>query len=313
MQTRRLGADGPEVTVVGLGCNNLGWRIGLEETRAVVDAAIAEGLTLFDTADVYGVTESETFLGEALAGRRDSVLLLTKFGNPLPDSPDVPRGSAAYVPWAADGSLRRLRTDVIDVYMYHRPDGVTPMAETVGAMAELVRAGKARYLGISNVDVGQIEEAAAAAKAEGVPLVCVENRVSLVTPVQPSAEVIPTCERLGLGLIPFYALESGLLTGKYARGEAPPEDSRFVGGSAIWPADRWLKDETFDKIESLQAFAGARGLSLLEVAVGGLAAMPAIGCVILGATKPEQVAANVRAGAWTPSADDVAELLALQG
>ena len=213
---------------------------------------------------------------------------------------------------ALDGSLERLRTDVVDVYFYHRPDGLTPFSETIGALGELVREGKVRYVGVSNVDAPQLEEAAAAAAAEDVPLVCVENRYSLVRR-DAEAELLPLCERLGLGLIPFYPLESGVLTGKYRRGEPLPAGSRLDGSSTIWPAERWLTDEVFDRVEALERYAAERGLSLLEVAIGGLLAMPAVASVIAGATQPEQVRANVRASGWRPDDDDdLAALAALR-
>lgn len=311
MVMRRLGAEGPEVPLVGLGTNNFGWRIGPAESRTVVDAALEEGVTLLDTADVYGAGESERILGDAIAGRRDRFLLLTKFGLEVPGAPDgVARGSRAYVRWAVEGSLARLRTDVIDVYMLHRPDRTTPLAETIAALGELVREGKARYVGISNVDAAQIDEAAAAARELGVPLTCVESRYSLIRR-DAEQDVIPACERHGLGLLPYYPLESGLLTGKYRRGEPPAEGSRFASGSPIWPVERWLTDDAFDAVEALEAFARERGVSLLDVAVGGLAAMPTVGCVIAGATTPEQVRANARAGGWQPSAGDLAALRAL--
>jgi aryl-alcohol dehydrogenase-like predicted oxidoreductase len=312
MLMRRLGAEGPEVSVVGLGTNNFGWRIGLEESRRVVDAAAAEGITLLDTADVYDTGGSERFLGEVLQGRRDRFVVLTKFGNSVfPGAPEgVRRGSLAYARWALDGSLGRLRTDVVDVYMLHRPDRETPVGETVAALGELVREGKVRFVGISNVSADQVDEAAAAAHAEGVPLVCVESRYSLVRR-DAEADVIPACERHGLGLLPYYPLESGLLTGKYRRGGPPPEGSRFAGASPIWPADTWLTDEVFDAVEALEALASERGVSLLDLALGGLAAMPGVGSVIAGATTPEQVRANAQAGQWQPSADDLAALRAL--
>lgn len=310
MRTRPLGTGGPAVSVVGLGCNNFGWRIGPDESRAVVDAAIDAGITLLDTADVYGETRSESFLGEALAGRLDRVVVLTKFGHPVPDMPDIPRGSAEYVRWAVEGSLKRLRADAIDVYMYHKPDGVTPLAETIGAMAGLVRDGKVKHIAVSNVDLAQLEEAAAAATAEGLHLAGCENRYSLVTR-DADADILPACERLGVGLIPFYPLESGILTGKYRRGETAAPGTRFAEGSQIWPADRWLTDEVFDKVDRLQSFADAKGVSLLDLAIGGLAAMPAVGSVIAGATRPEQAVANAKAGDWVPDAATLAELVAL--
>jgi aryl-alcohol dehydrogenase-like predicted oxidoreductase len=222
----------------------------------------------------------------------------------------VPRGSREYVRWAIDGSLARLRTDAVDVYMLHRPDRVTPLAETIEALGELVREGKARYVGISNVDAAQIDESAAAARTLGVPLVCVESRYSLIRR-DAEQDVVPACERHGLGLLPYYPLEGGLLTGKYRRGAAPPEGSRFAGGSPIWPVDRWLTEEVFDAVEAFEAFARERGLPLLDVAIGGLAALPAVGSVIAGATTPAQVRENARAGQWQPSAADLAALRAL--
>lgn len=307
---RRLGADGPEVSVVGLGTNNFGWRIGLAESRTVIDAALEEGITLLDTADVYGETASEQFLGEILAGRRNRFVVVTKFGHPVPDRPDLPRCSRDYLRWAIEGSLTRLCTDVIDIYMLHHPDGVTPLAETVEALGELVREGKARFVGVSNVDAAQIDEVAAAARAGDVPLVCVESRYSLIRRAA-EHDVIPACARHGLGLLPYYPLESGLLTGKYRRGHDPPADSRFAGNPQIWPAERWLTDQAFDAVEALERYAAELGISLLDVAIGGLAAMPAVGCVIAGATTPEQVRANARAGQWQPSAEDMAALRAL--
>ena len=295
---------------MGLGTNNFGWRIGLEESRRVVDAALEEGVTLLDTADVYGPIESEQFLGEILAGRRERFVVLTKFGIALPDGPDLPQGSRDYVRWAIEGSLARLRTEVIDVYMLHRPDGITPLAETIDALGELVREGKARFVGVSNVDAAQIDEAAEAARAGSVPLVCVESRYSLIRRAA-EQEVIPSCERHGLGLLPYYPLESGLLTGKYRRGQDLPAGSRFVASPQIWSAERWLTDEAFDGVEALEAYAADRGVSLLDVALGGLAAMPGVGCVIAGATSPEQVRANARAGQWQPSVEDLAALRAL--
>ena len=310
MQTRQLGARGPEVSVVGLGTNNFGWRIDVAASRRVIDAALEEGITLLDTADVYGPLRSEEYLGEVIEGRRDRFVVLTKFGHEIPGSPEgVPRASREYLRWAVEGSLRRLRTDVIDVYMLHRPDKVTPLAETVDGLGELVREGKIRYAGISNADADQIDEAAEAAKAGDVPLVCVESRYSLVRR-DAEDDIVPACERHGLGLLPYYPLESGLLTGKYRRGAEFPEGSRFASGSPIWPVDRWLSDDVFDRVEALEAVASERTVELLDLALGGLAAMPAVASVIAGATTPEQVHANARAGQWQPSADDLAALRA---
>jgi aryl-alcohol dehydrogenase-like predicted oxidoreductase len=305
VRTRRLGEYGPEVSVLGLGCNNFGRRVDRGGTREVVDAALAEGVSLFDTADVYGDGgTSEEFLGDALADRRDGVVVATKFGHAMPGGPDVPRGSRAWIRFAVEGSLRRLGRERIDVYQYHRPDGVTPIAETIGGMAELVREGKVRYLGISNVDRGEVEEAVRAARTEGVPLVSVQNEYNLLERAA-EEDVLPACERLGLGFLPYFPLAHGLLTGKFRRGEPPPPGTRL--------ADRFdrLSGDVFDRVEALERYAEARGVSLLELAVGGLAAQRAVASVIAGATAPEQVRANARAARWQPSAEDVGELAAV--
>ncbi len=300
-----LGRGGPEVSVVGLGCNNFGSRCDLEQTRAVVEAALDAGVTLLDTADVYSEGTSEAYLGEILEGRRDVVIVATKFGHEMPDGPDVARGSREWIRWACEQSLRRLRTDVIDVYQYHRPDGVTPLAETVGALEELVEEGKVRWIGSSNFSPEQVEEAERVAAASGrARLVSAQNRYSFVER-EAEDELLPACERLGIGVLPYFPLESGLLTGKYTRGVTPTE-----GRLAQRPD--WLSDEAFDRVDALQRFADERGVSLLDVAVGGLLAMPAVASVIAGATKPEQVRANVAAAAWEPDADDVTALKALR-
>ena len=273
---------------VGLGTNNFGRRLDLEGARAVVDAAIDAGVTHIDTADIYGGGESERFLGEILTGRRDRVVLATKFGMGQGGN-----GSPEYVRQAIDASLARLRTDHVDLFYYHRPDGVTPIWETVGAMHELVEAGKVRQLGISNVDAAQLRDAAAAA-----PVGFVQNRYSLLERGV-EAELLPLCSELGVGFVPYFPLASGLLTGKYRRGESAT--SGRLAGREI-PAERW------DAVEALERFAKERGRTLLEVAIGGLAAQPAVGSVIAGATSPEQVRANAAAGDWEPSAEDLAAL-----
>jgi aryl-alcohol dehydrogenase-like predicted oxidoreductase len=303
MRTRHLGEGGPEVTVVGLGTNNFGARCDLEQTRAVIDAALDEGITLFDTANIYGQGTSESYIGEVLEGRRDQVLLATKFGSKMNDEPDVPRGSREYIHWAVEGSLQRLRTDVIDVYQMHQPDVSTPIEETLGALNELVVAGKVRYIGSSNYSAQQIEEAEGVARERGFArYVSAQNHYSLVVRATED-EILPTCARLGIGQLPFFPLASGLLTGKYRRGEQATE-GRLAG--------RDISDEDFDRVDALQRFADERGVPLLDVAIGGLLAMPAVTSVIAGATKPEQVRANVAAGAWEPTPDDLAALLALR-
>ena len=303
MRTRLLGEGGPEVSVVGLGTNNFGRRCDYEQTLAVIDAALDAGVTLFDTADIYGQGMSEEYIGRALEGRRDRVLIATKFGKPMDGRPEERRGNPDYIQWAVEGSLRRLRTDVIDLYQLHEPDPVTPIEETLGALNDLVHDGKVRWIGSSNFSAEQIEAAEEVARGAGFHrFVSVQNEYSLFER-EAEDEVLGTCERLGIGFLPYFPLASGLLTGKYRRGEAATE-GRLAGREI--PAEQW------DRVEALQRYADERGASLLEVAIGGLLAMPAVASVIAGATRPEQVRANVAAGGWEASADDVEELRALR-
>ncbi|HLY94315.1 MAG TPA: aldo/keto reductase [Gaiellaceae bacterium] len=303
MRTRTLGNGGPEVTVVGLGTNNFGPRIDYDQTKAVLDAALDAGITLIDTADIYGQGASEDFIGRALEGRREKFLIATKFGMEKNDAPDVPRGSREYIRFSIEHSLARLRTDYVDVYQMHQPDDQTPIEETLGALHELVQEGKVRYIGNSNFTAQQIEDADRIARERSLTrFVSAQNEYSFVKR-DVEDDVLPACERLGLGMLPYFPLASGLLTGKYTRGEEATE-GRLAG--------REIAEERWDKAEALQRFAGERGVTLLDVAVGGLAAMPAIASVIAGATKPEQVYANVKAGEWEPSEDDLAALRALR-
>jgi aryl-alcohol dehydrogenase-like predicted oxidoreductase len=307
MPTRRLGNSGLAVSVVGLGCNNFGRRIGVDETRLVVRAALDAGITLFDTADIYG--ESETFLGEVLGSERDNIVLATKFGMPMGGKlgPDWnARGSRRYIRTAVESSLRRLQTDWIDLYQLHIPDPLTPIEETLAALQELVTEGKVRYIGSSNFTGWQIADADWVAKTRGTSaFISAQNHYSLLER-DVETEVIPACERFGIGMLPFFPLASGLLTGKYKRGEAAPSGTRLEGSKSA------LSDAQFDRVEALVAYADTRGISLLEVAIGGLAAMPAVTSVIAGATKPEQIAANVAAGSWVPTETDLTELAALK-
>jgi aryl-alcohol dehydrogenase-like predicted oxidoreductase len=300
MRARTLGDDGPEVTVVGLGTNNFGPRIDFDAAQAVVDAALDAGITLFDTADIYGQGTSEEFIGRALDGRRERVLIATKFGKQMDENPSERRGSRDYVRWAVEGSLRRLRTDRIDLYQMHEPDENTPVEETLGALQELVTEGKVRFVGNSNYSAEQIQEADAVARERVLTrFVSAQNQYSLVERGIED-DVLPACERLGLGQLPFFPLASGLLTGKYTRGVEPTE-GRLVG--------REIAEERWDRYEAVRRYADERGVPILHVAIGGLLALsPAVSCVIAGATKPEQVRANVEAGGWEPSADDVAAL-----
>ncbi|HWC34352.1 MAG TPA: aldo/keto reductase [Mycobacteriales bacterium] len=305
MEFRALGDSGLRVSVVGLGCNNFGRRIDLEQTRAVVHAALDAGITLFDTADIYG--ESEDFLGEVLGAARADIVLATKFGNDMGGKlgPDWgARGSRRYIRKAVESSLRRLRTDWIDLYQMHSPDPSTPIEETLSALHELVEEGKVRYVGCSNFAAWQLADADWTARSGGHPrFISAQNHYSLIER-SVEAELTPACKRFGVGILPFFPLGNGLLTGKYRRGEAAPEGTRL--GAAGWSS--WLSDERFDKVEALEAYAKERDLSMLEVAIGGLAAQRQVASVIAGATKPEQIHANVAAGEWVPSPDDLKAL-----
>jgi aryl-alcohol dehydrogenase-like predicted oxidoreductase len=303
MGYRRLGDSGLVVSVVGLGCNNFGRRIDLERTRAVVDAAIDVGVTLFDTSDSYG--ESETFLGEVLQGRRDDVVLATKFGSDLRGRLGADwgaRGSRRYIRRAVESSLRRLRTDWIDLYQLHFPDPVTPLEETLAALHELVVEGKVRYLGSSNLAAWQIVDADWIARSRGTTrFTSAQNHYSLLERGV-ETELVPACSARGIGLLPYFPLADGLLTGKYRRGEPPPPGTRLAA------RPERLEEAAFDTIEALERYAVDRGRSLLDVAVGGLAAQPAVASVIAGATRPEQVRANAAAGTWEPGPDDLRQL-----
>jgi len=303
LPTRSLGDDGPEVSVIGLGCNNFGRRVDLDGTRAVVDAALEAGITFFDTADIYGSPHgrSEEFLGEVLHGRRDQVVLATKFGMNMDDGRG-PRGSRDYILHAVEASLRRLQTDVIDYYWYHQPDGVTPIAETLETLNGLVQAGTVRWIGASNFSAAQIEEADAVSRERGFArFTSIQNQYSLLDR-DPEREVLPTCERLGLGFVPFFPLASGLLTGKYRRGEAAPAGTRLADRAQV------ATDAQFDVVEAVARFAADRGISMTDVAIGALLARTPVSTVIAGATKPEQVLVNVAAARWAPSDSDLTEL-----
>ena len=309
MTYRRLGTSGLVVSVVGIGCNNFGRKLDADGTREVVDAAIDAGITLFDTADIYGTPHgaSEECLGAALKGRRDEVVRATKFGmnmEGLNGNDFGARGSRRYVTRAVEASLRRLDTDYIDLYQMHEPDPATPIDETLAALDDLVRTGKVRYLGNSNFAGWQIADADWTARAGGLtPFISAQNQYSLLHRAV-EAEVVPACEHFGLGLLPFFPLDSGLLSGKYRRGERPAEGTRL----SLPRYQRWLDGADWDKIEALTAYGAERGHSLLEVAIAGLAARPAVTSVIAGATSPEQVRANAAAGEWTLAVEDVAAL-----
>ncbi|MCI0687606.1 MAG: aldo/keto reductase [Sporichthyaceae bacterium] len=307
MRMRRLGESGLPVSVVGLGCNNLGRRIDREASLTVVRAALDAGITLFDTADTYGTPPgaSEQLLGEALKGERDNVVVATKFGMDM-DGANGPdwgaRGSRRYIHRAVEASLRRLDTDWIDLYQLHESDHETPIEETLSALTDLVSAGKVRYLGCSNFAGWRITDASWTASTLGLAgFISVQNEYSLLNR-EIEAEVVPACERFGLGVLPYFPLARGLLTGKYRRDQPPPAGTRLAGQRAVYDMADW------DTIEALQRYAADRDLSLLDVAIGALAAQPSVSSVIAGATTPEQVRANVAAGAWEPSPADLAAL-----
>ncbi len=307
MRYRPLGDSGLMVSVTGLGCNNFGRRLDLDATRAVVNAALEAGVTLLDTSDTYGNGGgSEELLGEVLAGRRDEVVLATKFGHQDFDMGYGPaagaKGGRAYIRRAVERSLRRLRTDYLDLYQIHTPDPVTPVAETLAALGELVAEGKVRYLGNSNFTGWQIADAAHVARAAGAaPFISAQNHWSLLERGA-EAEVVPAARHFGLGVLPYFPLANGLLTGKVRKGQAPPPGSRLAGRPG------YLTESKLDRVETLISWAAERGLTVLEVAVGALAAQPGCTSVIAGATSPEQVKANAVAGDWIPSAADLAEL-----
>jgi aryl-alcohol dehydrogenase-like predicted oxidoreductase len=310
MTYRRLGSSGLAVSVVGLGCNNFGRRIDAAGVRAVVDAAVDAGITLFDTSDTYGdpAGTSEELLGAALKanGHRDDVVIATKFGKPvgaLNGNDFDARGARRYIARAVEGSLRRLGTDYIDLYQQHEPDPDTPIEETLAALDDLVRAGKVRYLGSSNYAAWQVADAAWTARAaHSTPFISAQNEYSLIHR-GPEAELLPACQSYGVGLLPFFPLANGLLTGKYRRDKVPAgsrlSHERFAG---------YLARAPWETIEAIETFARERGLSMVDVAVGGLAAKPVVASVISGATSPEQVRANAGAAAWVPTADDLSRL-----
>ena len=307
MRYRPLGNSGLVVSVVGLGCNNFGRRLDVEQTRNVVDAAIDSGVTLLDTAETYGgMGRSEEILGEVLAGRRDQVVLATKFGSQGSDLGYGPaagaKGGRAYIRRAVENSLRRLQTDYIDLYQIHTPDPVTPIEETLCALNELVQAGLVRYIGHSNFTAVQIATAASAARQlTTVPFISAQNHWSLLER-QAELEVVPAAVQFGLGVLPYFPLANGLLTGKIRRGVGPSEGTRLADRSD------YITPEKLDKVEALADWAERHGRTMLEVAISGLAALPGCSSVIAGATSAEQVRANAAAGDWQPTEAELAEL-----
>ena len=311
MEYGQLGTSGLTVSLVGLGCNNFGARMDDDQVPVVVNAAIDAGITLFDTADIYGDGGgSETLLGRALAERRNEVIVATKFGMDMHgrNGPDWgARGSRRYIRLAVEASLRRLGTDWIDLYQLHAPDPNTPIEETLAALTELVTEGKVRYVGSSNLTGWQVVDADWTARTGGYEaFISAQNEYSWLNR-DGEVELIPAVEHTGQSLLPYFPLARGLLTGKYRRGQDAPAGSRLAQQSAH------LEEADFDTVEALAAFAEARDIELIDIAIGGLATMPAVGSVIAGATSVEQVRRNVAAGEWQPGPDDLAELLDITG
>ncbi len=312
MELRNLGRSGLRVSAIGLGCNNFGGRIDLEASRKVVHKALDLGITLFDTADIYGERGgSETCLGRILGERRKDIVLASKFGMPMDEAGTLKGGSRHYIMNAVEASLKRLNTDWIDLYQIHQPDPLTPIEETLRALDDLVRAGKVRYIGCSNLPGWQVVEAEWTARANGLNafISCQDEYSLLVRGIE--AELVPAMTRYGLGLLPYFPLASGLLTGKYRAGAALPEGTRLANTERL--RDRFATDANWPRVQKLEAFAATRGKSLLALAFSWLLARPGVASVIAGATRPEQVEQNAAAGGWTLTAGEIAEIDRITG
>jgi aryl-alcohol dehydrogenase-like predicted oxidoreductase len=310
MEYRHLGRSGLQVSAVGLGCNNFGMRCDFDQSKAVVHQALEAGITLFDTADVYGGQgRSEEFLGKILKGNRQDVVIATKFGMKMGEGPHKSGGSRKYIMSAVEDSLRRLDTDYIDLYQMHRPDPETPMEETLRALDDLVRSGKVRYIGNSNYAGWQAAEAHYVAKqANLTPFISAQNEYNLLDR-RIEAELVPACNAYGLQVLPFFPLASGFLTGKYRQGQDLPAGTRLANAGPM--AARVLTDKNYETLGKLEAFADARGKTMLDLAIGWLASLSHVGSVIAGATKPEQIDQNVAAGGWRLTAEELAEVDAI--
>ncbi len=307
MEYRNLGNSGLKVSLVGLGCNNFAMKCDAEQTAAVVHRALDEGVTLFDTADIYGNRGgSEELLGTALGNRRRDVVVASKFGMAMGEGPYLRGGSRRYIVAAAEASLRRLGTDYIDLYQIHAPDSDTPQQETLEALTDLVRAGKVRYVGCSNFAAWQVADAAWNSRAHGLAqYVSAQNQYNLLDR-RVERELVPACRHFGLGILPYFPLASGFLTGKYRQGAEAPEGSRLALMQRM--ADQVMTEENFATLERLENFARSRERTILELAIGWLASQPLVSSVIAGATTAEQVSANVKAGAWKLSAPELEEV-----
>lgn len=310
MEYRNLGRSGLQVSVVGLGCNNFGMRCDFDQSEKVVNAAIDAGITLFDTADVYGGQgKSEEFLGRILKGKRDSVVVATKWGMKMGEGPHKSGGSRKYIMAAVEDSLRRLQTDYIDLYQFHRPDPTTPIDETLRALDDLVSSGKVRYIGHSNFAGWQAAEAHfVAQKGNYTPFISAQNEYNLLER-RIEGELVPACNAYGLSVLPFFPLASGFLTGKYRQGQDLPAGTRLANAGPM--AARVLTDKNYEMLNKLEAFAEARGKTMLDLAIGWLGSLSHVGSVIAGATKPEQIAQNVAAGNWRLTQEEIAEVDAI--
>jgi len=303
MQRRKIGSL--NVSLVGLGCNNFGWRLDAESTANVVNAALEAGINFFDTADIYGGGQSEEFLGRALGPRRKDVIVATKFGMAMDDNR---RGAKpGYVLQAVEDSLRRLGTDYIDLYQLHQPDPSTPIAETLSALDQVVKAGKVRQIGCSNFSAAQIREAAAAVTAKAARFVSVQNEYSLVHR-EPERDVLAECERSGLAFLPFFPLASGLLSGKYRKHQTTPAGTRLASSERF---RKLLSPENLDLVEALISYAQSKGHSLLELSISWLASHPVVASVIAGATRAEQVRANAKAADWEMTKSELSDIEAI--
>lgn len=299
MKTRRIG--GLHVSVVGLGCNNFGRRLDANATAKVVHAAIDAGINFFDTADTYGATKSEEFVGRALGKKRNDVIVATKFGSMIDEARKGARPE--YIRKAAQDSLSRLGTDYIDLYQLHKPDPTVPLADTLGALDELVKAGKVREIGCSNFSAAQLQEAEHAVAPGAARFVSLQNEYSLLHR-EPEGDVLAECTALGLGFLPYFPLANGLLTGKYRKGQQAPEGSRIASG---WN-ENLLNDANLSKVEDYISFAARSGHTILDLAFSWLVSRPMVASVIAGATKPEQVTANAKAAEWDLSESELEEI-----
>lgn len=310
MLTRNLGRTGLRVSLVGLGCNNFGGRIDIEAARKVVDKAIESGITLFDTADIYGARGgSETALGELLGARRKDIVLATKFGMDMDAEGIKKGGSRRYIVEAVEASLKRLKTDWIDLYQIHRPDPLTPIEETLRTLEDLIRQGKVRYIGCSNLPSWQVADAYWTARNHGIEgfASCQDEYSLLVRGAE--KELIPAARHFGMGLLPYFPLANGLLTGKYKRNQPMPDGARMTREAQR--ANEVLTEANWQKTEKLSAFCEKHGKTMVELAFSWLAAQPVVSSVIAGATRPEQIEANVKAASWTLNADELAEIDAI--